>query len=50
MSIVLGDAAPDSTWGVAWRYGAAAALGETISLSDCAGQIVVLLLTDVNLA
>ena len=49
MSIVLGSSAPDSTWSIAWRYGAAVNTGDTISLSDCAGQIVVLLLTDVNL-
>ena len=46
MAIVLGSAAPDSTWDVAWRNGAAAPAGETISLSDHAGDIVVLLLTN----
>ncbi len=49
MSITIGSAAPDSTWTIAWQNGAAVDTGETISLSDCAGQIVVLLLTDVNL-
>jgi hypothetical protein len=46
MPIVLGSSAPDSTWSIAWRNGAAVTTGDTISLSDCSGQVVVLLLTN----
>jgi hypothetical protein len=48
MSITPGSPAPDSTWQVAWRDGSAVTTGDTISLSDYAGQVVVLLLTDVR--
>jgi hypothetical protein len=50
MSIILGNTAPNSSWNIAWQHGAAVTSGDTLSLSGYAGKIVVLLLTDVNLA
>lgn len=47
MTIHIGSPAPNSEWDVAWRDGAAAAAGDTISIADCAGKIVVLLMTKI---
>jgi hypothetical protein len=48
MSIVIGSAAPDSTWEIAWRDGAADSSGTTINLSDYLGQVVVLYLAELQ--
>jgi hypothetical protein len=48
MSITIGSSAPLSTWQIAWQNGAKETAGATISLSSCSGQVVVLLLADVQ--
>lgn len=47
MTITIGSTAPPSEWAIAWQGGAAAASGETISINDCAGKIIVLLMTKI---
>lgn len=48
MSIIMGNTAPNSIWDVAWQDGSAAASGTTLSLSDFAGKVTMLLLSYVN--
>lgn len=47
MTIAIGSPAPNSEWDIAWRDGAAAPAGETISLAGCGGKVVVLLMTKI---